>query len=112
MRVCLVCVFVFGLVFVLLAVVVCFLFVLVVLLQWDSDCCGLCTGPLPVHLLRPHYGRALCTNSILCSLRHATERVERPGESQLALDGKKRFCVRFVLCLFWPCCFFLFTIES
>ena len=24
----------------------------------------------------------------LCSLRHATERVERPGESQLALDGK------------------------
>ena len=24
-----------------------------------------------------------------CSLRHAIERVERPGESQLALDGRK-----------------------
>ena len=29
-------------------------------------------------------------NSLPCSLRHATERVERPGESQLALDGKKK----------------------
>ena len=32
----------------------------------------------------------MCINSPPCSLQHATERVERPGESQLALDGKKK----------------------
>ena len=62
MRVCFsVFVFVCGLVFGLFLLLLCVF--CVVLLQWGSDCCGLCTG-LPVHLLRPLYGWALCTNSI------------------------------------------------
>ena len=78
-----VCVLCFGS---CVAVFVC----LVLLLLWDCDCCGLCTGPLPVHFCAPPLA-GLCAVSIsfLCSLQPATERVERPGESQEALDRKK-----------------------
>ena len=37
----------------------------------------------------PLAGHCALLIRFLCSLRHATERVERPGESQEALDGKK-----------------------
>ena len=58
-------------------------------LHWDCDCCGLCTGPLPDYLLRLNLAGLFALIRFRCSLRHASERVERPGESQLALDGKK-----------------------
>ena len=53
---------------------------------------GLCTGPIPVHFCGPQpdggYMYALISQ-FTGSMQHATERVERPGESQEALDGKK-----------------------
>ena len=48
------------------------------------------TGPLPVHFCAPPLaGLRAISISFLCSLQPATERVERPGESQEALDRKK-----------------------
>ena len=53
---------------------------------------GLCTGPIPVHFCGPQpdggYMYALISQ-FTGSMQHATERVERPGESQEALGGKK-----------------------
>ena len=53
---------------------------------------GLCTGPLPVHFcgFHPDGGSLYALiSSFTGSMQHAAERVERPGESQEALDGKK-----------------------
>ena len=88
---CLFCLF-FGC-FVVFCFVCCsFLFLVAVFLRWDSDGCGLCTGPIPVHFCGPTpaggYMHALI-RQFIGSMQHATERVERPGESQEALDRKK-----------------------
>ena len=65
-----------------------------VFLNGSLTAAGLCTGPIPVHFCGPHIdGGSLCAliSYFIGSMQHATERVERPGESQEALEGKKGF---------------------
>ena len=76
---------------------------LVVLISGSEDSLG-CLR-LDIWLLWQRSGRLACLHDFLSaadwsgigSMQHATERVERPGESQEALEGKK-FLTR---CFFW-----------
>ena len=60
------------------------------LVSLDSDCGGPCTVlACKFTFCAPSLAGLYASIRLLSSLRHAIERVERPGESQLALGGKK-----------------------
>ena len=76
----------------------------VVFLQWNRDGCWTMYRSHTSSLLWPPtnggYLYALISQFTV-SMQHATERVERPGESQEALDGKKEYHL-------WKTCFWMF----